>query len=808
LGPVATGGYYQVGQSPFAVNGNTDSTPVIGDNKYSVPLLPTSVITIDDNDTPCDTDDVISGSISLGAATRAFAGGPGEQGEETWGDGDIVFSIPAATVDSATGNGSGCDYVIASAGFPPLLQSNGGGTYIFDVDIEEFPGPGQDSWVSPAPVGVACVTEGNCGVSVDVTVGAGWSCTDNTGGSGACSLGSFGGSHFGGTRGTLETFLISVSTNSGGEITSGTIFANNEAKVFSVPPDPFNSWDGSILSFMGVVCNDCEPPPPPPPPPPATPLYAITGDNNTPSTLYELDRNTAAVVRTVGPTGFNYITAMDFHPLTGELYAIAQDASSCCPYEGDLMTLDLDSGAASIIARTNAFEDIGFHPDGRLFGQARVHNSPNGDAIYEIDIDNGQFSRVLNFHPHGPGISFDSVGAGIAKDGSSYYAFNPDVPSTLFLGNIGGATPLNTLEFDQDNILLTVTFSSLVALNVNSGTQTTVGPVTTRYSALASQPVPCYAVDAIDDQYTLINDGSTADLTVLRNDECRSDRPISIVTLSGDLLPDQGGSASTDGSIITYTPLGGVTGQESFTYTAQDAGLDGGEDPPAVDQDTATVTVTLLEDLIPDAVDDDLDIQQYQTVYIDVLENDTLGNPEHVVSLETLPANGTANVEADNRVRYYPNSRFFGLESFQYRLTDANGDSDVAAITIGVFFVSGTVPIDIMPGKDINNINLQAGGRIQIAILSVGEFFNAPALINPLSLKFGPREANIIGAPSVRDIDHDGDDDLLVKFLIEQSGIVCGQLNAFLFGETFEFGFVNGFDSINTFKCRRKPISY
>jgi hypothetical protein len=141
-------------------------------------------------------------------------------------------------------------------------------------------------------------------------------------------------------------------------------------------------------------------------------------------------------------------------------------------------------------------------------------------------------------------------------------------------------------------------------------------------------------------------------------------------------------------------------------------------------------------------------------------------------------------------------------------VTDANGDIDVATVNIGVFFLSGMVPIDIMSGHDINKINLQAGGRIQIAILSEGVYLNAPALIDPFSLKFGNREANIIGTPSVRDIDHEGDDDLLVKFLIEQNVTVCGELKAFLFEKTFEFRSVSGFDSINTFKCRRKPISY
>jgi hypothetical protein len=242
---------------------------VIGDNKIAVEFLTNSIVTIDDNDTPCDTNDVIGARFILGAATRAFAGGPGTWGEETWGDGEIVYEFgmdpaPPVTVDAANPNGAGgCDYEIASAGFPPLLESNGGGTYIFDTNIvPEDPAnnpdpatPDDDFWLAPSPVGVACVTEGNCGVSVDVTVGPGWSCLENA--PGPCAEGPDGGSHFRGTRGTLENFLISVSTDSNGDIVAGTIFANNESLVFNVPPDP-NSWDGPLLTFTGT-CNNCGP---------------------------------------------------------------------------------------------------------------------------------------------------------------------------------------------------------------------------------------------------------------------------------------------------------------------------------------------------------------------------------------------------------------------------------------------------------------------------------------------------------------------------------------------------------------------
>jgi len=315
----------------------------------------------------------------------------------------------------------------------------------------------------------------------------------------------------------------------------------------------------------------------------------------------------------------------------------------------------------------------------------------------------------------------------------------------------------------------------------------------------------CFVIDAIDDQFRVINDGATADFFVLANDECSDDTPISVVELPGDLLPDRGGLATTDGATVGYTPAAGFEGFEEFTYTAQDAGLDGGADPPTVDQDTAWVVVEVLENRIPDAVDDAATTLQDQAIIIDVLGNDALGNAPDVVGIETAPANGSATVQAGNTIRYSPNFDFFGEDSFEYRLTDANGDSDVATVTVGVFFVRGQVPIDIMPSDDGNNLNLRAGqgAGINIAILSVGEFFEAPNEIDPLTLKFGPREGNIWGSPRVRDVDGDGDEDLVVKFLIQQTGIPCGDTHAILFGRTFDFESISGMDTINTFNCPR-----
>ncbi len=223
-----------------------------------------------------------------------------------------------------------------------------------------------------------------------------------------------------------------------------------------------------------------------------------------------------------------------------------------------------------------------------------------------------------------------------------------------------------------------------------------------------------------------------------------------------------------------------------------------------MDQDTATVVVDVLEDITPDAVDDLATALENQATIIDVLGNDSLGNAPNGVEIEAGPANGSATVQGDNTILYSPNFGFFGDDSFEYRLTDANGDSDVATVTVCVFG-SGQLPIDIMPSDPGNNLNLRAGSgaSISVAVLSASGICAAPSLIDPLTLEFGPGQAGISGGPRVRDVDGDGDEDLLVKFLTQQTGIACGDTQASLSGRTFDFQSISGTDAINTFNCPR-----
>jgi hypothetical protein len=107
-----------------------------------------------------------------------------------------------------------------------------------------------------------------------------------------------------------------------------------------------------------------------------------------------------------------------------------------------------------------------------------------------------------------------------------------------------------------------------------------------------------------------------------------------------------------------------------------------------------------------------------------------------------------------------PPGQFFGVRSDQpiERIAFSGGNGELFDnLEFGPCAID--LDIDIMPSDDGNNLNLRAGSgaSISVEILSVSEFFDAPNLIDPSTLKFGPGEASISGRLRTRDVDGDGD---------------------------------------------------
>ncbi|BDX37387.1 hypothetical protein CYCD_07420 [Tenuifilaceae bacterium CYCD] len=179
---------------------------------------------------------------------------------------------------------------------------------------------------------------------------------------------------------------------------------------------------------------------------------------------------------------------------------------------------------------------------------------------------------------------------------------------------------------------------------------------------------------AVDDNSTTIVN-TAVDINVLAND---SDLDDGFGALTIKTLPTHGTVVVNDNRTITYTPSYMFIGVETFQYMIED--VDG-------DYSIATVAVTVTDrpDYQPVANDDRRGCSFNQLVIVDVLFNDTgLDDVPLVVAVSQVPTQGTAIVNADNTITFTPATGFIGTMTFRYTVTDADGDSDDALVTISV----------------------------------------------------------------------------------------------------------------------------
>ena len=170
-------------------------------------------------------------------------------------------------------------------------------------------------------------------------------------------------------------------------------------------------------------------------------------------------------------------------------------------------------------------------------------------------------------------------------------------------------------------------------------------------------------------------------------------------------------------------------------------------------------------------------------------------------SIGTVTAPSTAGVWQGFHVQFNsgPNSVLTLQIIDTFVLTSGSGN-DFALDDISLVKVPDAGTIDIKPGSNLNSINPYSRQRIPVAVLTT-ESFDA-IQIDPLTVAFGPNGASEAhGRSHVKDIDDDGDPDLVLHFNTQDTGIQCGDTEATLTGETFSGEAVTGSDAIRTVKC-------
>lgn len=181
------------------------------------------------------------------------------------------------------------------------------------------------------------------------------------------------------------------------------------------------------------------------------------------------------------------------------------------------------------------------------------------------------------------------------------------------------------------------------------------------------------APDAVDDTVN-INEDSTVNINVLAND---TDVENNTLTIKSITQPSHGTTVVNPDKTIKYVPNANYNGTDTFTYTISDG--KGGKD-------TATVTVNIAAvNDSPDAIDDTANTDEDTAVDIDVLANDTdVDNDTLTVTGFIQPSHGSVVVNADGTVKYTPAANWNGTDTFMYVISDGNGQSDIATVTVTV----------------------------------------------------------------------------------------------------------------------------
>ncbi len=187
----------------------------------------------------------------------------------------------------------------------------------------------------------------------------------------------------------------------------------------------------------------------------------------------------------------------------------------------------------------------------------------------------------------------------------------------------------------------------------------------------------------VNDVFSVPEDSTNFALNPLTND--------TVVAGSGAVLSIQTVGASSQGATIavvnngaglTYTPAANFVGTDTFTYTVRDQS-------GATSVGTITVQVTSVNDP-PVANDDQFTARAGDNaLFLNVLGNDTMGPDTgetlRVTNVSAGSAGGTiAIASSGNGVLYTPRLGFTGTETFTYTLSDGNGGTDTASVTVTV----------------------------------------------------------------------------------------------------------------------------
>ncbi|NQD38888.1 tandem-95 repeat protein [Permianibacter sp. IMCC34836] len=143
---------------------------------------------------------------------------------------------------------------------------------------------------------------------------------------------------------------------------------------------------------------------------------------------------------------------------------------------------------------------------------------------------------------------------------------------------------------------------------------------------------------------------------------------LSLASGSGTLVDNGNGT-------WTFTPAANFNGSVSFNYTVSDGS--------ASSSSTASLSVTPVNDA-PVASNDSASVNEDGSITVNVLANDSDIDGGALSVTHAVAGNGIVVINADSSITYLPNSNYNGSDTITYVISDGNGGTSTATVTVNV----------------------------------------------------------------------------------------------------------------------------
>ena len=224
------------------------------------------------------------------------------------------------------------------------------------------------------------------------------------------------------------------------------------------------------------------------------------------------------------------------------------------------------------------------------------------------------------------------------------------------------------------------------------------------------QPASARGINARSDSASG-NAGERIYIDVLANDRIGRKS----VSVSIDTPPDNGTAWVNSSDQVVYQSDSDFDGTDTLVYRVRASRR--WSDTARVSLQIDGGTSAAPENSVPVAMADSATVDAGVAQKIDVLANDDgLLDGPLTVDLVTIPVNGQAQVNADNTVTYTAFADYEGSDAFSYRITDADGETASALVSLDVQCPNCT--IDTIPVAVSDSVLATAGTALTIDVLA------------------------------------------------------------------------------------------